>query len=163
MHSRRRAQRICLPFRYTLLIPVLERSTCWGCCDCSRRSMEYEVSSTKAGLHFSENLWQHKLSTNSFLPCRPKSRAECLTQCGLRSYKERSLCRSVLHGFSCSASSKAQTTCICGTGRPDHCRKRRARASHWVDRVRRGLRGEAILESECLPALSSHECSLRAF
>ena len=75
----------CLPFRYTLLIPVLERSTRWRCCDCSRRSMGYEVSSTKAGRHFSENLWQHKLSTNSFLPCRLKSRAERLTQCGLRS------------------------------------------------------------------------------
>lgn len=36
-------------------------------------------------------------------------------------------------------------------------------ASFWVDRVRRGLHREATLESEYLPALSSHECSLRTF
>ena len=109
------ALRNCLPFRYMLWIPVLERSTRWRCCDCSTCSMGYEVSSMKAALHFSENLWQHKLLTNSTLLCRRKSRAERLTQCGLRSYKERSSCRSVPHGFNCSASSKAQTTCICGT------------------------------------------------
>jgi hypothetical protein len=119
MHSRRRALRNCPPFKYTLWIPVLERSTPWRYCDCSTRSMGYEVSSMKAGLHFSENLWQHKLLTNSFLLCRRKSRAECLARHGLPSYKERSLCRNVLPGFNCSASSKAQTTCICGTSAQD--------------------------------------------